>query len=46
MGKLICDDRKSPEEYKSEREFIQSLSDKEFEEYIKKLKELEKNNND
>ena len=44
MGKMICDDRKSPEEYRKEREFIQSMSDKEFDDYIKKMKEKEKNN--
>ena len=34
MGKMICDDRKSPEEYKREREFILSMSDEEFDDYI------------
>ena len=43
MGKMICDDRKSPEEYKREREFILSMSDEEFDDYIIKLKEKEKN---
>jgi len=42
MGKMICDDRKSPEEYRKEREFIQSMSDKEFDDYIKKMKKKRK----
>lgn len=42
MGRWICDDRKGPEEYKKEREFIQKMSDEEFEKYIVGLKEKEK----
>lgn len=42
MGRWICDDRKGPEEYKKEREYIQKMSDEEFEKYIEKLRKEEK----
>ena len=44
MRDFICDDRKSPEDYKKKREFLLSLSEEEFEKYIEKLKQKEKEN--
>ena len=41
MDKWICDDRKTPEDWKKEWEFVHRMSDEEFDQYIKKLKEKE-----
>lgn len=41
MGEWICDDRKTPEELKKEWELVHNMTDEEFDEHIKKLKEEE-----